>query len=190
MESSCPWLWSGKELEWALGQALYRLSVVPTDRSPAHPTPLSRSASLSYPDRNADMPSSSAMAGSNQFGSCLLGQYVSDFSVRALTDLQYIKVSYLPQLSTSTLLPCAFRQLCSGASMGSPDLNTSFVLKKKKKFRCHLLYFSCSSGDIYPGCHACQANSVPLSYAPSSSCILVFLRHTWSDCIVQASLKL
>lgn len=31
--------------------------------------------------------------GSNQFGSCILGQYVSDFSVRALTDLQYIKVT-------------------------------------------------------------------------------------------------
>lgn len=34
------------------------------------------------------------MAGSsNQFGSSILGQYISDFSVRALMDLQYIKVS-------------------------------------------------------------------------------------------------
>ncbi|CAH7227711.1 Cnnm4 [Phodopus roborovskii] len=69
------------------------LSSAASDRSPAHPTPLSRSASLSYPDRHADMPSSSSLAGSNQFGSCILGQYVSDFSVRALTDLQYIKIT-------------------------------------------------------------------------------------------------
>nr|XP_042121693.1 metal transporter CNNM4 [Peromyscus maniculatus bairdii] len=64
-----------------------------SDRSPAHPTPLSRSASLSYPDRNVDMTPSSSLAGSNQFGSCILGQYVSDFSVRALTDLQYVKIT-------------------------------------------------------------------------------------------------
>lgn len=31
--------------------------------------------------------------GSNQFGSSILGQYISDFSVRALMDLQYIKVT-------------------------------------------------------------------------------------------------
>lgn len=68
------------------------LSVAPPDRSPALPTPLSRSASLSYPDRNTDLTSTS-LAGSNQFGSCILGQYVSDFSVRALTDLQYIKIT-------------------------------------------------------------------------------------------------
>lgn len=36
---------------------------------------------------------STSLAGSNQFGSCILGQYVSDFSVRALTDLQYIKIT-------------------------------------------------------------------------------------------------
>ncbi|XP_028631322.1 metal transporter CNNM4 [Grammomys surdaster] len=68
------------------------LSTATSDRSPAHPTPLSRSASLSYPDRNTDLTHSS-LAGSNQFGSCILGQYVSDFSVRALTDLQYIKIT-------------------------------------------------------------------------------------------------
>lgn len=63
------------------------------DRSPSHPTPLSRSASLSYPDRS-DSLSTAALAGSsNQFGSSILGQYISDFSVRALMDLQYIKVS-------------------------------------------------------------------------------------------------
>lgn len=55
--------------------------------------PLSRSASLSYPDRT-DLSSAAPLTGSsNQFGSSVLGQYVSDFSVRALMDLQYIKVS-------------------------------------------------------------------------------------------------
>nr|CAH90039.1 hypothetical protein [Pongo abelii] len=64
-----------------------------TDRSPAHPTPLSRSASLSYPDRT-DVSTASTLAGSsNQFGSSVLGQYISDFSVRALVDLQYIKIT-------------------------------------------------------------------------------------------------
>lgn len=69
------------------------LTSVPSDRSPAHPTPLSRSASLSYPDRT-DISTASALAGSsNQFGSSVLGQYISDFSVRALVDLQYIKIT-------------------------------------------------------------------------------------------------
>ncbi|XP_020942931.1 metal transporter CNNM4 isoform X2 [Sus scrofa] len=69
------------------------LSSSPSDRSPSHPTPLSRSASLSYPDRS-DSLSTAALAGSsNQFGSSILGQYISDFSVRALMDLQYIKIT-------------------------------------------------------------------------------------------------
>ena len=65
-----------------------------TDRSPSHPAPLSRSASLSYPDRSETASSTAPLAGSShQFGSSILGQYTSDFSVRALMDLQYIKVS-------------------------------------------------------------------------------------------------
>lgn len=70
----------------------YHVSL-PTDHSPAHPSTLSRSASLSYPDRT-DLSSAATLAASaNQFGSSVLGQYISDFSVRALMDLQYIKVS-------------------------------------------------------------------------------------------------
>ncbi|XP_012642401.1 metal transporter CNNM4 isoform X2 [Microcebus murinus] len=69
------------------------LTSVSCDRSPAHPTQLSRSASLSYPDRTDVSPSTALAGGSNQFGSSILGQYISDFSVRALTDLQYIKVT-------------------------------------------------------------------------------------------------
>lgn len=66
---------------------------LPTDRSPSHPGTLSRSASLSYPD-HTDLSCPTTLAGSsNQLGSCVLGQYISDFSVRALMDLQYIKVS-------------------------------------------------------------------------------------------------
>ncbi|KAK2093222.1 Metal transporter cnnm4 [Saguinus oedipus] len=46
-----------------------------------------------YPDRT-DISTASTLAGSsNQFGSSLLGQYISDFSVRALVDLQYIKIT-------------------------------------------------------------------------------------------------
>ncbi|XP_015998445.1 metal transporter CNNM4 isoform X2 [Rousettus aegyptiacus] len=64
-----------------------------SDRSPSHPSPLSRSASLSYPERT-DLTSTTPLASSsNQLGGSALGQYVSDFSVRALTDLQYIKIS-------------------------------------------------------------------------------------------------
>ncbi|MBV99907.1 Metal transporter CNNM4, partial [Eschrichtius robustus] len=63
-----------------------------SDRSPSHPAPLSRSASLSYPDRSETASSTAPLAGSShQFGSSILGQYTSDFSVRALMDLQYIK---------------------------------------------------------------------------------------------------
>eukprot|EP00070_Physeter_catodon_P045971 XP_028352865.1 metal transporter CNNM4 isoform X1 [Physeter catodon] len=65
-----------------------------SDRSPSHPAPLSRSASLSYPDRSETASSPAPLAGSsNQFGSSILGQYTSDFSVRALMDLQYIKIT-------------------------------------------------------------------------------------------------
>ncbi|KAM9211761.1 metal transporter CNNM4 [Dugong dugon] len=67
------------------------LASAPSDRSPSYP--LSRSASLSYPDRT-DVTSSSPIAGSSvQFGSSILAQYISDFSVRALMDLQYIKIT-------------------------------------------------------------------------------------------------
>lgn len=69
------------------------VSVPATDRSPSHPTALSRSASLSYPDRSETASTVPLAGSSNQFGSSILGQYISDFSVRALMDLQYIKVS-------------------------------------------------------------------------------------------------
>nr|XP_019825274.1 PREDICTED: metal transporter CNNM4 [Bos indicus] len=64
-----------------------------SDRSPSHPTALSRSASLSYPDRSETASTVPLAGSSNQFGSSILGQYISDFSVRALMDLQYIKIT-------------------------------------------------------------------------------------------------
>lgn len=77
----------GSRVAWGL------IALSPADRSPSHPSPLSRSASLSYPERT-DLTSTTPLASSsNQLGGSALGQYVSDFSVRALTDLQYIKVS-------------------------------------------------------------------------------------------------
>lgn len=69
------------------------LSSAPSDRSPSHPTALSRSASLSYPDRSETANAVPLAGSSNQFGSSILGQYISDFSVRALMDLQYIKIT-------------------------------------------------------------------------------------------------
>ncbi|KAB0361427.1 hypothetical protein FD754_005583 [Muntiacus muntjak] len=69
------------------------LSSAPSDRSPSHPTALSRSASLSYPDRSETASTVPLAGSSNQFGSSILGQYISDFSVRALMDLQYIKIT-------------------------------------------------------------------------------------------------
>jgi hypothetical protein len=99
-------------------------SAFSTERSPAHPTPLSRSASLSYSDRNTDVATTSSLTSStNQFGSCIVGQYISDFSVRALTDLQYIKVSTSngPRRPPSPSSFWVFGLLCSGAT------NTFFI---------------------------------------------------------------
>lgn len=56
-------------------------------RSPSHVSGLNRSASLSYHERSE--PGSSPLGSNSQ----LNAQYVADFSVRALTDLQFVKVS-------------------------------------------------------------------------------------------------
>lgn len=52
---------------------------------------LNRSASLSYHERS-DSIASPISGSSNQLNVCTGAQYVSDFSVRALTDLQFVKV--------------------------------------------------------------------------------------------------
>ncbi|NXS83176.1 CNNM4 protein, partial [Erpornis zantholeuca] len=61
-------------------------------RSPSHMSGLNRSASLSYHERSES--GSSPVSGSNnQLSSAGGAQYVADFSVRALTDLQFVKIT-------------------------------------------------------------------------------------------------
>ncbi|NXR27478.1 CNNM4 protein, partial [Cinclus mexicanus] len=60
-------------------------------RSPSHMSGLNRSASLSYHERSDS--GSSPVSGSNNQLSAGGAQYVADFSVRALTDLQFVKIT-------------------------------------------------------------------------------------------------
>ncbi|XP_040849423.1 metal transporter CNNM4 isoform X1 [Ochotona curzoniae] len=157
------------------------LASVPSDRSPAHPMPLSRSASLSYPDRpdatttttttTTTTPTPSPLTGSsNQFGSSVLGQYVSDFSVRALMDLQYIKVSASWALRAVTCLhhsapePAA---CCLGSSGFLPP--SSLALSKGVPGGLALLLLVVSSHPVGPvlvwGC-ACQQECCRASPPP------------------------
>ncbi|TRY93595.1 hypothetical protein DNTS_005192 [Danionella cerebrum] len=62
----------------------------PEFRSPSHISGLNRSASLSHTDR----PEAQSVSGSNtQLSSVSLPQYTPDFNVRALTDLQLVKIT-------------------------------------------------------------------------------------------------
>uniref|UniRef100_A0A7M4DUI8 Metal transporter n=2 Tax=Crocodylus porosus TaxID=8502 RepID=A0A7M4DUI8_CROPO len=61
-------------------------------RSPSHGSSLNRSASLSYPERSDSLPSPLG-GSSNQLSVASTPQYVPDFSVRALTDLQFVKIT-------------------------------------------------------------------------------------------------
>ncbi|NXD17854.1 CNNM4 protein, partial [Nothocercus nigrocapillus] len=63
----------------------------PEIRSPSHVSGLNRSASLSCHERS-DSVSSPASGSNNQLNVGAGPQYVADFSVRALTDLQFVKV--------------------------------------------------------------------------------------------------
>ncbi|XP_028852010.1 metal transporter CNNM4 isoform X1 [Denticeps clupeoides] len=59
-------------------------------RSPSHISGLNRSASVSCPDHNDSL----SVSGSNsQLNSSTLPQYIPDFYVRALTDLQLVKIT-------------------------------------------------------------------------------------------------
>ncbi|XP_059346652.1 metal transporter CNNM4 [Ammospiza nelsoni] len=60
-------------------------------RSPSHMSGLNRSASLSYHERSDSI--SSPVSGSNNQLNAGGAQYVADFSVRALTDLQFVKIT-------------------------------------------------------------------------------------------------
>lgn len=106
------------------------LSSPTSDHSPAHPSTLSRSASLSYPDRTDLSNAATLAASANQFGSSVLGQYISDFSVRALMDLQYIKITrqqYQNGLLASRMENCPQFPLdgctiCTENLAGKPEL--------------------------------------------------------------------
>ncbi|XP_054030878.1 metal transporter CNNM4 [Dryobates pubescens] len=85
-------------------------------RSPSHVGSLNRSASLGHQERSESV--SSAVSGSsNQLSAAAGHQYVADFSVRALTDLQFVKITrqeYQNGLTASRMDSCP----------QSPDSNT------------------------------------------------------------------
>ncbi|XP_052377533.1 metal transporter CNNM4-like isoform X1 [Oncorhynchus keta] len=62
----------------------------PEFRSPTHASGLNRSASLSCTERGASGECGSVTASNTQLTAC---QYTPDFYVRALTDLQYVKIT-------------------------------------------------------------------------------------------------
>lgn len=64
---------------------------IPEFRSPSHGGNLNRSASISCSERGGAAESGS-MGGSNSQIAATLFQYVPDFCVRALSDLQFVKV--------------------------------------------------------------------------------------------------
>ncbi|NXS54952.1 CNNM4 protein, partial [Brachypteracias leptosomus] len=77
-------------------------------RSPSHLSSLNRSASLSYHERS-DSVSSPVSGSNNQLNTGTGAQYVADFSVRALTDLQFVKITrqeYQNGLTASRMDSC------------------------------------------------------------------------------------
>ncbi|NXG88010.1 CNNM4 protein, partial [Stercorarius parasiticus] len=77
-------------------------------RSPSHISGLNRSASLSYHERS-DSVSSPVSGSNNQLNASTGAQYVADFSVRALTDLQFVKITrqeYQNGLTASRMDSC------------------------------------------------------------------------------------
>ncbi|XP_062453025.1 metal transporter CNNM4 [Rhea pennata] len=88
-------------------------------RSPSHVSGLNRSASLSCHERS-DSTSSPVSGSNNQLNVGAGPQYVADFSVRALTDLQFVKITrqeYQNGLMASRMDSCP----------QSPDSNASKV---------------------------------------------------------------
>ncbi|KAM9516384.1 metal transporter CNNM4 [Guaruba guarouba] len=81
----------------------------PTEmRSPSHVSSLNHSASLNYHERSDSI--SSPISGSNsQLNTSASAQYVPDFSVRALSDLQFVKImrhEYQNALTASRMDSC------------------------------------------------------------------------------------
>lgn len=80
-------------------------------RSPSHMSGLNRSASLSYTERVDSV----SISGSNsQLNNSPSAQYIPDFNVRALTDLQFVKVTYTCTHQThANVSSSVFDSLCS-----------------------------------------------------------------------------
>ncbi|XP_020635869.3 metal transporter CNNM4 isoform X1 [Pogona vitticeps] len=96
-------------------------------RSPSHVSNLNRSASLCYHERS-DSLSSTFSGSNNQLSANVSSQYVADFSVRALTDLQYIKITrlqYQNGLMASRLESCP-----QSPDSGPPRLEISLLEKR------------------------------------------------------------
>ncbi|XP_062995141.1 metal transporter CNNM4 [Elgaria multicarinata webbii] len=85
-------------------------------RSPSHMSNLNRSASLCYHERS-DSISSNFSGSNNQLNANAGSQYISDFSVRALTDLQYIKIT---RLQYQNGLMASRLESCPQSPEGSP----------------------------------------------------------------------
>ncbi|XP_071585062.1 metal transporter CNNM4 [Heliangelus exortis] len=99
-------------------------------RSPSHVSGLNRSASLTCHERSDSV--SSPVSGStnqlststNQLSTTTAAQYVADFSVRALTDLQFVKITrqeYQKGLTASRMDSCP-QSPDSNASKPEPSL--------------------------------------------------------------------
>ncbi|XP_065254859.1 metal transporter CNNM4 [Emys orbicularis] len=102
------------------------LTEVPKLRSPSHMSSLNRSASLSNPERS-DAISSPISGSSNQLNVGTSPQYISDFSVRALMDLQFVKITrqqYQNGLMASRLDSCP-----QSPDSGAPKMDTSLTEK-------------------------------------------------------------
>uniref|UniRef100_A0A8C3IHZ3 Metal transporter n=1 Tax=Chrysemys picta bellii TaxID=8478 RepID=A0A8C3IHZ3_CHRPI len=90
------------------------------------PPSLNRSASLSNPERS-DSISSPISGSSNQLNVGTSPQYISDFSVRALMDLQFVKITrqqYQNGLMASRLDSCP-----QSPDSGAPKMDTSLTEK-------------------------------------------------------------
>ncbi|KAM6431834.1 metal transporter CNNM4 isoform 1-T1 [Liasis olivaceus] len=95
-------------------------------RSPSHMSNLNRSASLCYHERS-DSISSNFSGSNNQLNANASSQYLSDFSVRALTDLQYVKIT---RLQYQNGLMASRLESCPQTPDGSPPkLDTSLPEK-------------------------------------------------------------
>ncbi|XP_060643023.1 metal transporter CNNM4 isoform X2 [Anolis sagrei] len=106
--------------------SLYSRVSVSEVRSPSHMSNLNRSASLCYHERS-DSISSTFSGSNNQLSANTSTQYISDFSVRAVTDLQFIKITrlqYQNGLMASRLESCP-----QSPEGGPPKVDTSLSEK-------------------------------------------------------------